>query len=229
MKVLGKATVLQRLASGLLATLICPSFCMADLIYEIGFDADSYTVSVGGFQNVDILFREIRDGASVAKLASGGDDGLFAVGLLLGYSTVAPSGSAGAALSSFTLNDAVNRFDPAFTTVDDMPVAKTFQLNTQARNIASGIEVASFVENGKDVFQVKIGTFSFQNNGTGTAATTLTLENTNVPLENLLADFSAPTISVYGTATISAVPEPSPLLMGVVAAFGLVGRRRRCA
>ncbi|MCA9192050.1 MAG: hypothetical protein KDB03_09815 [Planctomycetales bacterium] len=186
-------------------------FAKGDLIYEIVFDAASYTVTVGGTQSVDVLFRETRDGTSVANLAAGGGDGLYATGFILNYAAVVPGGSLGVSLNSFTLNDAVDRFDPTFTTSVNDVGAKIFQLNAAARNISDGIEVASFVDAGKDVYEIKIGTFTFQNNGPNGAITNLTLGPTSVPFENLLANSSEVSISHYGTAIVSSVPEPGSL------------------
>ncbi|MCR9296856.1 MAG: hypothetical protein NXI32_29455 [bacterium] len=207
--------------------LLSPSAGRCDLIYEIVFDQTEYNVEVGQTQTIDVFFREIRSGDSTAMLAIDGMDGLYAAGFDLDFSMTTPGSSAGPTFVSWALNDALDRFDPVFSQAPP-PAGGVLQVNVQARDITSGVEVASFMEGGNDVFQVRLGTVSFQAEGPAGTTTTLALGSSGVELENLFADGTVPGSVRYGSASFNAVPEPSALVL--VSAFFGVGclyRRRR--
>jgi hypothetical protein len=209
--------------------LLSTSATYADIIYEIGFDQASYDVAVGAEKSVKVMFREIVDGAGSPKLAAGGLNGLFSAGFKLDYATTTGA-SGGATFKSFTLNTAADRFDPGFTTsVSNVPL-RTFQLNTQARDITNGIEVSSFSDAGKSIFEIEIGTFVFQNDNLIDKVSTLSLVSSGVPFETIFADASEPAsvrFSQVQFGSITAVPEPSSTALIAVALPAIAWLRRR--
>ena len=208
-----------------LIALLPYSIGRAGLTYSVGFESSNYEAGVGGQTQVRVFFREMRDNNSVAKMSSSmTGDGLFGVGFRLDFSQASPNGASLATLNSFQLNSLNTAFDPNFSTVptsaSHFTVAnanKFVSVDAQARS-TEGIEVPSFVQNGRDVFQVEIGTFTFTNTGPVGTVTTLKLSNSPIPFANLFADGGEPASIAFGTATITAVPEPSTLILVGLAA-----------
>lgn len=196
----------------------------AALVYEITFGQERYVVATGDSTTIDVFFREISTDGSTAKLAAGGADGLFATGFIFDFG----GGSAAARFDGYALNDAPNRFDPAFSTqFPDIPNSR-IQFNSQARDITDGIEVASFTSSRGQEYEILIGTLTMTNLGDLGSQTILTLSGSGLPFENLFVDFTEPNSITYGTASVVAVPEPSTAIaLASLAVSASVMRSRR--
>lgn len=187
----------------------------AALTYEITFGQERFVVAPGESTTMDVFFREISTDGSTAKLAAGGADGLFATGFVFDFG----GGSAALRFDGYALNDSPEGFDPAFSTQFDDLANSRIQFNSQSRDIDDGIEVSSFSDSRGEVYEILIGTLTMTNLGDQASQTILTLSRSSLPFENLFVDFTEPGAVSYGTATVTAVPEPSAAI--ALASFAL--------
>ena len=124
-----------------------------DPIYELGFDADEYSIAQGAVGEVKIVFREITSAAETGKLAVGGMDGLALTGFMLDFATTIPNAQAGAAYLGSTIHP---DFESAGTLINEQDVNSGILIADLAVSDAlfdagTGAETSFFIDNTYDL------------------------------------------------------------------------------
>ncbi len=195
--------------------------------YTLGFDQGNYQINTGDTVDVEIILTEVITGAEVSRLAAGLDDGLFSFGNSVDFSSF--MGLTGSSYSSFVINPDFN-FD--FTGTGSgvtegigevsFEATEDFGLDSDGEDGVGGVEITP------TLFQLSLGTMTFDA-GSGGSVTTLQLQDhTDVNANDFLfADGATPPLN-FGSATITVVPEPgSATAIALLAGFGLIRRRRK--
>ncbi len=204
----------------------------AALMYQFIFDQSNYDAAPGATVNVGVLLRETATGGSVARLAAGGLDGLFAAGFSVNYaSSTTGMGSTipdSANPSSRIVINTVDFDDTGSSSRSDAGfVAGVFAAGT---NINDGIVR---VPVGND-FDVLIATLTFTRSLNPNDVTTLQLADFAAGADTAFLDGFSPddtnqlTFSVATIGTAVAIPEPASLcLIGTLLTGGIIRLRRR--
>jgi hypothetical protein len=195
-----------------------------DQIYELIFDAPEYIVAAGDTVDVQILLRETVTNGDIARLASGGNDGIFAIGVNLDFSNVV----GGPGSEFFGIGDVT--FNPQF---DDTPTYQADVASSMANlyaattNFSTGIEVPPV---SADVFEVEFATISFTAGVEGSVTNLELGDNDNQALFSLFADgTNLNELVTYGSSSIivQSVPEPGSMAVLALGGIGLLIRRKR--
>ena len=195
----------------------------ADQIYEIVFDAPEYIVAEGDMVDIQILLRETVTNGDIARLAEGGSDGIFFLGLKLDFSTVV----GGPGSEFFGIGDVT--FNPQF---DDVPTYQADVASLMANMSAGttdfeGIEVAPV---SADVYEVEFATISFTAGVEGSVTSLELDDNDNAAFFSLFADgTNLNDLVTYGSSAIivQSVPEPGSMGILALAGIGFFVRRKR--
>ena len=194
--------------------------------YEFVFEQSDYTVTEGSTVDMTFLLRETVTGGETARLAVGGNDGLFTFGVNADFS----SATGGAASTVASASDvAINAIfdDTAINSV--ALVGSSVDIFGATSNGSTGLEVAPA---SPDVYEIELATITVTAGDVGSVTTYTLADHTNTAgIFSVFTDtFIADTIATYGSAdvTVTAVPEPtSALLLVGVAGMGLIRRRKR--
>lgn len=192
--------------------------------YEFIFGQSNYDVTVGTTVDVDVFLRETVSGGSIARLADGGDDGLFGFAFNADFGT--STGGMGSTIVSSTdvlLNTIFDDTDFNNATI----IGSSVDVIGQTTNTTSGIEVSP-VSTG--VFEVQLATLTVTAGDEG-SVTTFTLADHLNNGDTVFADlFTADPSLAFGSTSITvvAIPEPASatILLGLFGA-GFIRRRKR--
>ena len=196
----------------------------AQQTYEIVFGQANYDVAEGSTVDLDVLLRETVSGGSIARLASGNDDGVFAFAFNADFSsTTGATGSTIASTADVLIDalfgdDSFNRIDLLGSTVDVVGVTE---------NTTSGVEVS---ETSPGVFEVPLARLSVTAGDLDSITTFALADHTDNGDTFFVDGFTADPVINYGstTVTVVAVPEPASatMLLGIFG-VGLLRRRKR--
>lgn len=182
--------------------------------YFVEFDQTSYTAAPGASVTVGLQLREVTTLGDTPRLFVGGADGLGGFDVLMNNATfsggqsVLPSGGASWAPNAGAFNFASTVFVP-----------NTSLRVQDAASSANGAEIGTAI--------LQLGTFTFLTPNVPVSSTTLTLSPGGSPAFLFMDGFSNTTPGAsfsFGSATISvnvsAVPEPSTMLLAALAGTG---------
>ncbi len=196
--------------------------------YSLGYDQVRYRANPGETVDVNVILTEEITGAEVARLATGGDDGLFAFGASVDFSTF--TGDTGASFVSWQLAPEFSAADAAVgngLVIGNGEVSfegvENFGSDSDGEVGVNGVMISS------TEFQILLGTMTFQVGSPG-SETFLALQDHTDPAANpfLFGDGSTPEIGfarIEDGFSIAAVPEPGSAAF--IVAFGLIGLARR--
>ncbi|QEG22749.1 PEP-CTERM sorting domain-containing protein [Mariniblastus fucicola] len=202
----------------------------ADQVYELVFEQPEYYVVEGSSVEVSIMLRETVTDGDVARLATGGFDGLVNFGICADFAT-----STGGAASTIESVSGVS-LNPLFndSLLNDLGIlGDRLDLFGSTTNIFGGVEVGSDVGT-PDVYELELATLLVDAGDVGNVTTYNLSDHENPLLLSTFADGQLiDSVASYGGVNIfvtSAVPEPASatLLFGVGAAL-LLQRRRSLA
>jgi len=200
------------------------SEAQAQLSYEFYFDQANYTVAPGSTVGMDLFLRETASGGSIPRLAVGNDDGLFAFGVNVDFSSAV--GGAGSTIAT----DADVLIDVIF---DDFLSNQVDDLGTSTDIFGAVTTVAGYenAETSPGVHDVHLATLIVTAGDDGSVTTFDIADHTDTAaaFTNFADFFVIDDIANYGSATVSvvAVPEPAAaVLFASLAGFGMVRRRR---
>ncbi len=222
---MNKPTCLFSLAL-IAASFVFAADAQAEQIYEFAFEQSSYTVVEGSTVDITFLLRETVTNGDVARLAVGGNDGLFAFGLNADFGSF--TGGAGSTVASASDVAIEAIFDDAGANSVAL-VGSSVDVNGNTSN-GNGIEIAATAP---DVYELTLATLTVTAGDLGSVTTFTLDDHTNTAgIFSLFADaFVADSVAAYGSTevtVVSAIPEPaSTLILFGVATMGLVRRRRR--
>ena len=198
--------------------------------YSFEFAETNYNVALGGGPiTIDLLLREETNDGSTPRLATGGENGFFQMGLNVNYATFTGGQSM---FSAFTPA-------PGISEAGNPPINVTLVNNVQIQyysaDATNGLEVGAFGPNTTAV--AVLGTFTFTNPNV-IGVTTLTLSDRdpaidiidNIFTDGTSIDFTDAANNLfvsYGstTITITAVPEPTSLGIAGITFGAFVIRR----
>lgn len=210
------------LAIVMLACLSKSSF--AGFLYTFEFNQPTYQYTPGGSNvSLQLILKESTNAGSVPRLSVGGNNGFFQMGLTIDYGTFSGAQST---FVSFTPSVGINQpGNPAI----DLSTSNRVSLQYFSADATAGFESGNVGANGTT--SVILGTLAFSApTGFGTTNLTLRDRNTNPGNDdNIFTDFTViDSVATYGTASITAVPEPSTILLSSLSAFsfGLYLRRK---
>ena len=199
--------------------------------YTLGYDQTLYTTTVGSTVDVQLVLTEQIAGSEVARLAVGGNDGLFAFSADTDFSVF----TGGATGSIFNGTVIIN---PAFAGVllDSGQAVTTGPGNVslEGNEGTSDSGDGEFGVNGVMVspteYQLVLATLQFDAGDVG-SLTTLELGDHVNPLAPpfLFGDGTTPDIGfVNSQILVTAIPEPGSLaFITLIAGAGLLQRRRK--
>jgi len=199
--------------------------------YSFEFDQANYNVAPGGGPiSIQLLLREETNDGSTPRLAIGGENGFFQMGLNVNYATFTGGQSM---FSTFTPAPGISEEgNPAVLSLVD-----NVQIQYFSADAINGLEVGAFGPNTTAI--AVLGTFTFTNPNV-IGVTTLTLSDRdpaigfidNIFTDGTSIDFSDAANNLfvsYGSSTITvaiaAVTEPTSLGIGGIA-FGAFAIRR---
>jgi len=189
--------------------------------YSLEFNQPTYQYTPGGSDvSLQLILKESTNGDSVPRLSVGGSDGFFQMGLSIDYGTFSGSQST---FVSFSPSTGINQ--PGSPSID-LSSPNRVSLQYFSADAFNGYEFGNVGANG--TASVILGTFAFSA-PTGVGTTTLTLRDRNASLaDNTFADKTViDSIATYGTASITAVPEPSSILLSSLGALYFARYLRR--
>ncbi len=190
--------------------------------YTLGFDQTGYNINPGTTVDLTLILTEDISGGGTSRLAPGGDDGLFAFGAGINYSSFTGTGG-GSTFNSLIFNSEFLQSDPDFTKISDDGSVVSFETSETSGSGISGTMISA------SEYTLELATITFNAGDAGTN-TTLQLQVGELPITNpfLFADGANPTVG-FGSSQIivNAVPEPgSAAILILVAGAGLLKRRR---
>ena len=208
---------LGRLFVSLIAVLCLAGSARSDVIYNIRFDQTSLTMNTGASVTLNVYFEETVTSGSPHRLD------LSAIGLIDGSFQAAISGT-GTSTSTAATGNAGFDFLPAIAAGATTTVLQSTVLNNPV--LATDI--------GGGTFRVQLGTITVTAGNAGDA-NVLTLASHPVNSITIDDGLGGATFLVnngnpiFGSVNInvSAVPEPSLGLVGLLAAGGAAWRRRK--
>ncbi|MBU6174949.1 MAG: hypothetical protein KGQ60_14150 [Planctomycetes bacterium] len=189
--------------------------------YSLEFNQPTYQYTPSGSDvSLQLILKESTNGGSVPRLSMGGSDGFFQMGLTIDYGTFSGAQST---FVSFTPSNGFNQ--PGNPSID-LSNPNRVSLQYFSTDAFNGYELGNVGANGTT--SVILGTVAFSA-PTGVGTTTLTLRDRNAILaDNTFADKTViDSIATYGTASITAVPEPSPILLSSLGALYFARYLRR--
>jgi hypothetical protein len=199
--------------------------------YSFEFDQANYNVAPGdGPISIQLLLREETNNGSIPRLATGGENGFFQMGLNVNYATFTGGQSM---FSTFTPAPGISEEgNPAV-----LSLANNVQIQYFSADATNGLEVGALGPNTTAI--AVLGTFTFTNPNV-IGVTTLTLSDRdpaigfidNIFTDGTSIDFSDAANDLFvsfGSSTITvavtAVPEPTSLGIAGIA-FGAFAIRR---
>ena len=197
--------------------------------YSFEFDQTNYNVAQGGGPiSIQLLLREETNDGSIPRLATGGENGFFQMGLNVNYATFTGGQST---FSSFTPAAGISEEgNPAV-----LSLVNNVEIQYYSADAINGLEVGAFGPNSTAI--AVLGTFTFTNPNV-IGVTTLKLSDRdpsigfidNIFTDGTSIDFSDPANNLFvsfgsATITVTAVPEPTSLGIAGIALGAFAIRR----
>jgi hypothetical protein len=191
--------------------------------YAFEFDQPTYQYTPSGSNvSLQLMLKESATGGDIPRLSVGGSNGFFQMGLTIDYGTFS------GAQSTFVSFTPSSGFDRPGTPSVDLSTANRVSLQFFSADAFNGYEFGSVGANGTT--SVILGTLAFSApSGYGTTNLLLRDRNTTAGMnDNVFTDTTViDSTASYGTASITAVPEPSSLLFSSLGALYFARYLRR--
>lgn len=220
---------MQRLLAFLVTLCVANPIAFGGFSYSFEFDQANYNMEQGGGPiSIQLLLREETNDGSTPRLATGGENGFFQMGLNVNYATFTGGQST---FSTFTPALGISEEgNPAV-----LSLVNDVQIQYFSADAINGLEVGAFGPNTTAI--AVLGTFTFTNPNV-IGVTTLTLSDRdpaiafidNIFTDGTSIDFSDAANNLFvsygsSTITITAVPEPTSLGIAGIALGAFAIRR----
>ncbi len=196
--------------------------------YTLGFDEANYTVGAGDVVTAQVILTEQIMGTETARLAAGGDNGLFAFAADVDFSSF--TGGSGSTFDTFALEDTfAEGFAGSGEDVTVGPSNVSFEGTESFTNNPDGEVGVGGVAIDDSTYVVVLGTFTFNAGAVG-SVTTLQLGDHVSPAANqfLFGQGATPDINFSSSIITVAVPEPgSAAVLALLGCAGFMTRRRK--